>query len=685
MILTMKLSENRSVRMAICVFAVLSSVQCAEPRNGAEAGRLEYALSEAGENRKELLKVIDRYSENPADSLRLRAAEFLIRNMPGHSYYKGELLENYLEYYPLLRKVKQAKLKPEVAVDSIVGKYGSFDMSQLEYLEDIGTVDSAYLCDNIEWAFKVWEEQPWGKNVSFEDFCEYILPYRVGNETLSSWREDYYGRFNRVLDSLRASESPDKEDPLKAAQCILTHLRDSVRLYFTMTAPAPLPNVGPEVAKYNSGTCREFTDFLLYICRSLGIPCARDYMPVRGDDNSGHSWAVLWDKDGNAYCRDNDRPSVLLPVAASEPYRHISKGKVYRQMYSTDVWKESLVRSLPAKELTAVASRTKTKDVTGLYSSSLADTFVIPDSLMYGGASLPAVAYLCMTSRMDWLPVDWTAIENGKIVFRRIGRGNIFRVSCRKSGGDVYLTDPFYLGEDGHIHVFRTDGDEQEMTVYAKYPEAYAPHMKNGIFEGSNCPDFSKADTLYSIPEIPYRLYTAVYLPDTGRQYRYVRYYGPKRGFCDVSEIAFYDSSGEKTDGTPIGSKGIIDNRHGHANVFDGTTLTSFSCKQRTGGWVGLELDCPRNISKIVYSPRNGDNYVRPGNEYELLYSDGTWKSAGTVTAVSDSVVFDGVPAGTLYLLRNLTEGVQERAFSYKDGRQLFDQENEKWIQVNQK
>ena len=220
--------------MAICVFAVLSSVQCTEPRNGAEAGSLEYALSEAGENRKELLKVIDRYSENPADSLRLRAAEFLIRNMPGHSYYKGELLENYLEYYPLLRKVKQAKLKPEVAVDSIVGKYGPFDMSQLEYLEDIGTVDSAYLCDNIEWAFKVWEEQPWGKNVSFEDFCEYILPYRVGNETLSSWREDYYGRFNRVLDSLRASESPDKEDPLKAAQCILTHLRDSVRLYFTM-------------------------------------------------------------------------------------------------------------------------------------------------------------------------------------------------------------------------------------------------------------------------------------------------------------------------------------------------------------------------------------------------------------------------------------------------------------------
>ena len=42
------------------------------------------------------------------------------------------------------------------------------------------------LVSNIEWAFKVWREQPWGKNVSFEQFCEYILPYRIGNEGIGS-------------------------------------------------------------------------------------------------------------------------------------------------------------------------------------------------------------------------------------------------------------------------------------------------------------------------------------------------------------------------------------------------------------------------------------------------------------------------------------------------------------------
>ena len=50
--------------------------------------------------------------------------------------------------------------------------------------KDIEVVDSAFLVEHIEWAFKVWKEQPWGGNVTFDDFCEYILPYRIGDEPL---------------------------------------------------------------------------------------------------------------------------------------------------------------------------------------------------------------------------------------------------------------------------------------------------------------------------------------------------------------------------------------------------------------------------------------------------------------------------------------------------------------------
>lgn len=150
----------------------------------------------------------------PEDSLKYRTAVFLIENMPGPYYYEGEDLEDYLEFYPLLYDTMRKGHLPVDAVAEIQKKYGYLGVNRLQRREDIQTVDSAYLCENIEWAFKVREEQPWGKNVSFEDFCRYILPYRVGDETLPVWREKYYREFNPILDSLRESTGTEKEDGL---------------------------------------------------------------------------------------------------------------------------------------------------------------------------------------------------------------------------------------------------------------------------------------------------------------------------------------------------------------------------------------------------------------------------------------------------------------------------------------
>lgn len=42
-----------------------------------------------------------------------------------------------------------------------------------------------------------------------DDFCEYILPYRVGDEPLEKWREAVYQKYNPMLDSLRATANAD--------------------------------------------------------------------------------------------------------------------------------------------------------------------------------------------------------------------------------------------------------------------------------------------------------------------------------------------------------------------------------------------------------------------------------------------------------------------------------------------
>ena len=45
------------------------------------------ALAAAGDNRPQLERVLDHYSQNESDTLKLRAAEYLIRYMPLHTSY----------------------------------------------------------------------------------------------------------------------------------------------------------------------------------------------------------------------------------------------------------------------------------------------------------------------------------------------------------------------------------------------------------------------------------------------------------------------------------------------------------------------------------------------------------------------------------------------------------------------
>ena len=64
---------------------------------GKKQNYLKDALQFAGENRTEMEKVLAHYRQNPADSLKYRAAVFLIENMPGHYSYKHQ--DNFQAYY----------------------------------------------------------------------------------------------------------------------------------------------------------------------------------------------------------------------------------------------------------------------------------------------------------------------------------------------------------------------------------------------------------------------------------------------------------------------------------------------------------------------------------------------------------------------------------------------------------
>ena len=432
------MSLSYHIKKVILFFISFLSISCT-PR----VDRLEYALCLSGDNRPELEKVLARYS-SPEDSLKYRAAVFLIENMPGRGYYEGEHLDRFKEYYPLLRSMRLKKQSPEMAVDSIRRIYGKFDISLLKYREDLHTIDSAYLCRNIEWAFKVWEEQPWGRSVNFDDFCEYILPYSVGNEALSDWREMYYEKYNGILDCLRNSDSSDREDPAAAARIITDSLTGPKKIFFTSAAPAALPHIGPMAADSRSGSCRDLVDFALYVCRALGIPCASDYMPFRGDGNVGHEWASFLGRD-SLYCQDMGNPMVNV-----SRMKTLRKMKVYRRTFSVNEELSGLDIQEPDKSDFLKIPRFE--DVTPAYAIDFLETLKVPGNELYGGIK-PKSAYLCMSSCFSWVPVAVGKFRRGNAEFDDIDCNvQVMRVASVEDGKLRFWSDPFYIKESGDLH-----------------------------------------------------------------------------------------------------------------------------------------------------------------------------------------------------------------------------------------
>lgn len=51
---------------------------------------------------------------------------------------------------------------------------------------------------------------------------------------------------------------------------------------------------------------------------------------------------------------------------------------------------------------------------------------------------------------------------------------------------------------------------------------------------------------------------------------------------------------------------------------------------------------------------------------------DNQWNSLGRQIATTVRLEYEDIPSGTLYLLRDLTKGKEERIFEYKERKQQF-------------
>ncbi len=157
--------------------------------------RYQKSLMQADENRPELEKVVQYFAN---DKQKQKAAKALIAYVEDRIHYTSDWIEQYEAFFP---KISQLKIKEmKVFKDSIQQKIGGPRSSDLVTHQDIKSLDAAFLITHIEEAFDAWQNAPWSNQVSFKDFCNFILPYKNDDETPELWRSDLKAYYSWVLE-----------------------------------------------------------------------------------------------------------------------------------------------------------------------------------------------------------------------------------------------------------------------------------------------------------------------------------------------------------------------------------------------------------------------------------------------------------------------------------------------------
>jgi len=620
---------------------------------------VERALKLSGDNRAELEKVLEHYRKRPEDKLKLKSAYFLIANMPYHYTVQDARLDSF--------KVYLKKNEPrEGFLNHYKKTYGPITGKE-EIKSDLFHVTSEYLIRNIDFSFQVWQEMPWGKNISFDVFCKEILPYRLSHEPLEFWKEAYIDFFRPIIDTM-AHNNQLELICLK----LLYHTLEQGWVY---DRNLPDHGLGASIllAKRYGG-CKEQAEFIAYMLRSIGIPSGIDiFIQKANGTQQRHFWNYVCDSNGNNIGFELEG---ITPLEDGGRLTFFKYGKIYRQCYALQ--KESLPVKYAKNYIPPGSLRdVLLSDVSFLYFPDTHISIRSDPSDLFGEKDL---AYLCVFNGKDWIPISWCKPQKGMAVFRNVEPGILYQLRLIDKSQDVAASKPFIFLNNVNLQFLDADTTVfQSMTLIRKfrfpYPSwpRYVTRSVNGKFQGANQPDFSDSITLHTIRKVADFSYVDI-KPEHSGKFKYVRYLSANGGYNNMAEIQFY-SDGKRLHGEVIGtdgSKDIFPNSTKYS-VFDDDPLTFFDAVEADGAWAGLELGKAYRIDAIRYLFRNDDNNIRPGDTYELFYlNNRQWISAGTQTADTLLLQYENVPAHTLYWLRNHTRGKEERPFTYEDGKQIF-------------
>lgn len=616
------------------------------------------SLRVAGKNRVELEKVLEHYRKERDDE-KLAAAEYLIRHMPLHGSYSG----NIVDYYDAIDSALAVTEGRDAFKSMMRSVYDEYE-SGITRDMDIRTITADYLISDIDSAFCQWREGKWAKHLDFNEFCEYLLPYKcIENQPLDDWRTRLASLAGGDIDR-REKECHDFRNDSRAAASRVNAAMSGNYLKYTKQLEQ-FPLYRPEtILSLPFGTCIESCIAAIQVQRSKGIPVALDFTPQWPNRKYGHYWLSVLGKNHKS------TPFAPFDIEADVLENRILS-KVFRMTYKPD--SELAGRIMKGWRIPSSLEYIFCRDVTAEY--AVADDVEVE---LFRGRSISGNLYVATFNNQQWIPVDWGRRSGlHKVAFHSLGRNVLYMpVQCSENNECEPAGRPFFLDLRGEIHYMPISGTGSEVVdIYRKYP-VYAFVYKNsdkirgGVLDVSDSPGFGNVTAVSEFPSDSLTLAGSVAL--SGAEGRYLRFRSSDDGRCDMAELIFYDDEGKRLSPALVkcGREVHPENKVNLATAInDDDPLTFFSARGSDDIWVGFDFGCRVKFGYVDYFRRSDGNNLYPGYEYTLSWWNGRYWDAVETQVADKSLCFHSeVPSGVLLLLTCNTTGTESRPFLYDGG-----------------
>lgn len=655
----------------------------------------EAVAGKSGTNRRSLERALKHFSEEePAAMVR-----YLISNMQDH--YTGHKLEllpdsilldfNYLDTTFKGIAIAEARMN-EGAIKSakldahVVSRIRDFEPAQQKEakVKDIYAVKGDMIIAHVGHAMRLKRESRFCRSISDDIFKETILPYRRLEAPIdlpAARLYDLYYDFLQADSSLSVREVVNKMN--NYALCfkyLLSNDRGYTSYGFYNWLSTP------------DWSCHIDVSNMSAILNSCGVPTYVDYTPqhVNRIANRGHYWCASIDASGVP------KPYTVLwheidNAITRRDFRFISKA--YRQTYGINpdapVFHKQEGEKLPASFDTPYI-----RDVTAEY-LPVADIAFTDD-----GASSNSFHYLSVFCAPHWKPIAYSEPKSwlSDIKFKDVPTGRTYALSRYSKGGMLRnIGDLRYVEKNGNvINISANYNDRIELTLNQKYhqkEEVILPIVEamDGLtFYGSTDLAFTNKVALHRVKGAPKPVLHHIDLSNS-QPIRYVQvdtatYFSELYFLTDDSGLErpalkpFISSQQEVFQDVNYNALRFIEPVLYGKNGFPVRGKWASTMKMRDGDMESYQHD-NRNIydlgtltklSALWFAPRNANNWVVPGDVYELFFYDKGWISAGKKMAEYHFVSYEGIPSETIYWLQNLSRGKEEQAFFYHNGIQYF-------------